>query len=124
MRFRECCVSFFGSGRVSWGEHLCAMAGPPDIHPDLERLVSGFAEAAGLTLAQLRKQDRRPHVARVRGRAARAARVEGYTYREIGQALDRDPTSIVNLCRGKARPERKRPEPEPRRTGRCAAVGL
>lgn len=117
---------------IGWDEHMEATCGPLPIgdRPGLTTLITRVAAAAGLTIVQLRRHDRRPRIARVRAQAMRLARAKGFTYQEIGDALDRDPSTVVYACRDRKRPAPAKkptfsmPPPRGRKPGRCAAVGL
>lgn len=67
----------------------------------LARLVAQRAKDRGLTIADICGPATTLHISAVRRGIAQAARAEGYTYQQIGRALNRHHTTIVSLIHGR-----------------------
>jgi chromosomal replication initiation ATPase DnaA len=87
-----------------WAEHAAALAGSQPPPPAGRRLTLGTiigasTARAGITHAELRSPSRRAYLVAARREIATVARAQGYTWNEIGVALDRDHSSVLMLVR-------------------------
>ena len=65
--------------------------------------ATAVAAACGITLEDCRTRSKRPELVAPRRRVAVALRSAGYTYRQIGELMDRDPSTMQALIKGKSR---------------------
>lgn len=90
-----------------WEEFAHALGGAPAADPCVpvtcEETIERSAGVFGLSLDDLRRHDRRGRVVHARKIAMAEARVAGFTYAAIGDALRRDHTTVLAGVRSLAR---------------------
>lgn len=70
-----------------------------DVPPRLARITVRAAAAHGLTLATLRSDSRKRPLFRCRQSVATQARKEGFSFPQIGRALNRDHSTVIYAVR-------------------------
>jgi chromosomal replication initiation ATPase DnaA len=64
-------------------------------------LMKAVAQEAGFTPDEIRSRCTETRYVKARRRIARAARKEGFTYQEIGQAIGRHHSTVIALIQGR-----------------------
>lgn len=72
-----------------------------------ESKINNYAQEAGITVKQLRSRMRVTHIKNARWEVVRRLKSEGYSYREIGRAVNKDDTTIFYICSDKLKLKKK-----------------
>lgn len=70
---------------------------PEPVFAGADAAIERWVEAQGLTMADVKRDNRRPAMVRVRREIARYLRDHGWSLPRIGVFLDRDHTTVMNL---------------------------
>jgi hypothetical protein len=85
----------------------CGLVLPDITAPSFElEFVTHWLHTCGLTVEDVQKQDRRPHMVQMRRELARYLRAHQWSLTAIGRLLDRDHTTVLHLL---ATPDSTRP---------------
>lgn len=74
---------------------------------DIEVYIEGFAESANISISLLKGKNRARRLVNHRAQLCKALRVKGFSYPEIGKALNRHHTSIMHLVKDDMRNKNK-----------------